>query len=418
MIIPVILQVMNKGRSGKICIDKTRLILICVALHTVITTVVHSVPLINIVISIIYLLPFLLFVLMIGAKNATLFLDDCQDSLFRLIRIEVIATAVNLIKRILGKNPGDDWSTGTFGNAQQAQLFIIFALATILLFRLYIFQKKSMKALGQVIVCFLCALSTNCWTQLAVTIILILLTYISTLDKKIIIRIVLCIASAIVFVSIFINYYSDSKYGQQILRIMSDQSYRNYRVAKINTYKETFYEIPKRDLTFLLIGNGLGWYSSRGALTCTGAYIEGYNELFRVSMSDYTKEYIYPGLLRAYKQAHTDLGSVLARPYSTFVSVMGEIGIIGLSLLFILFSRIIRQFGMNARVLLMTWLASCFVENFLEYSKVILFLYICIYLGALNTIKRGKGPIILNKKTAMQQKINHKLIHPFLTKMK
>lgn len=380
MILPSIAAISQGGVRRKLKIDKISVFMILIIVMAGFSSLLHSVPFVNIIFSLVFLSSVLLAVFVAGNGSLKRYLELFKPAFYRIIRIEIIATGINLILKILGRRIGDDWSTGTFGSAQQAQLFLFFSFVIIVLVSQYLHQKqKKRKDLLRIILCTLCMISTNSWAQLAITALFVFVAYITTVDRKIVKKILITTVVVVLAFIVVNNYVINSSIGQQIYRITYDQAYRNYRASKVNTYADTFYIIPQRDTLFLFMGNGLGWYSSRAALTCTGIYIGSYNSIFRPSMSSYTLQYIYPGLLRAYNNPSSDYGSVLARPYSSIITLMGETGIIGLTLFLIIFYLISKQYGTGARMILFAWLGSCFLENYLEYSKVVLMLLICIY---------------------------------------
>ena len=74
----------------------------------------------------------------------------------------------------------------------------------------------------------------------------------------------------------------------------------------------------------------LGNYNSRGALICTGQYVDLYNKFFEPSISEYTQEYIMDYLSFDYHGVTADHESVLARPYASLMALMGELGYLGI----------------------------------------------------------------------------------------
>ena len=362
----------NRLASVKILIPGTALLL-----TALFSTVLNSVPAVNVFFALLYCAPAVLGLFILSRGGLSSEVGECFGAVSRVVRIELIATGVNFFLLLTGIKSKVDWSTGTLGGRQQAQLFLIFALYFVIV--LYDFIKHKTAGNGvTVLIVGLAMISTECWTQLAMAIIFTAAAFALALHSSLRKKAVLSAVCLVFCVLIFYSPLMHDMKAQQAVRILTEREYRNYRAGKINTYLDTFFNIPRSDTGFFLLGNGLGWYASRGALTCTGKYVSGFNRFFGVSMSEYTARYIYPGLLRAYENGSGDYGSVLARPYSAIIAIMGELGIIGILLFFLALAGIASRYGPAARMLLVIWLSSCFVENYLEYAKVLVILLVGI----------------------------------------
>lgn len=389
MIIPATIASLHSNIRQQLKYNDTLILGILLIILAILSTVVHMVSIINIIFSIIFFAPIFFAFLLMCSETLRKSIDFYKNSLDRVMRIEAIATLINFVLLILGqKNGFDDWSTGTLGVAQQSQLFLIFTFYLLVQMLLYRNKTRTMKNKLWSIICFLCILSTNCWTLFGIIGGCILFGYLTTLDKNTIKRWGTVTLIGLVFVAVLGGKIYDSSVGQQVFKIITDDSYRAYRVPKLDAYYETFIKLPQTDTEFFLIGNGMGWYSSRAALACSGVYMDAYKEMFSPSMSKYTGKYIYPVLVRAYYNSATDYGSVLARPYSSIISLMGETGILGILLFFTIVYKIGKRYGNGARLILLAWLGACFVENYFEYSKIILVLLMCVYIVDESDIKR------------------------------
>lgn len=361
-------------------------------LEVLLTTILHGVPLVNILFALIYFSSIFIFLMFDFDRDFSSKIDEYTCTLHSVLKIEMIALLINFTQLLLGIKSGDDWSTGTFGIAQQSQLYIVFFFYFVVLIdKLMNGKLSTRKDKILIIACFVGMGSTQCWSLFGITMVICLLFLVAKIDKKMIKRIGLIVFSVLVVFLCFGNQLLNSHKGEMIYRILSDSSYRTYRVAKIQNYVDAFYTIPSEDTLYLLFGNGIGWYASRGALTCTGEYVDSYTKIFNESMSDYTRYYIYPSLSYAKLNSNTDYGSVLSRPYSSAIALMGETGMVGCILcLFILISKT-KGKGYGYKMILASWLGMCFLENYFEYSKVIIMLAFCLCLLDKKTdIRRSK----------------------------
>lgn len=350
-------------------------ILVVFILNALFSTIVNWVPMPNIVFSIISFLPLIIFLCLINSDNQVID-SDYTEHIDKVLYIEAMSIPINYI--LYSRIYGDDWSSGTFkGNGEQSQLFVIAAFLAIYYINNYIYNHKDRKTFVKTILAFAIALSTNCWMLLIALIAGSALAYITTLNyKKIIIALVI-----IMLLPMGINTtlkILPEKIMVTVNRIVSDNIYFNYRFYKAVVYKKTFLEIPREDLKFALIGSGVGNYDSRAALICTGEYVDFYNSLFKPSVGKYTQKYIFEAVRLAHNNGGSDYGSVLARPYSSVLALMGECGYIGIGLFIILIIVLLKRRGPTTKNLVLIWLSFCFVENYFEYSKVLLMLYVCI----------------------------------------
>ena len=338
------------------------------------TTIIHGVPIINVFFSVISFIPFLIFLFTvrdvkgIEYKNIIKYLNE-------VFWIETLATVINFV--FFYRLKIDDWSSGTFSKSggQQAQLFIIAAYMTFFYIALYKKNKDNKQLLKSIIMAIV-AFSTNCWTLLLMLVLGIFITYITSLEKKRIAILVIAIIMIPGFIRVSEKILPD-KITNTINRMLSDQEYFRYRFYKVQVYEDTFVNIPREDLDFLLIGNGVGYYNSRAALICTGRYVEFYEKYFKPSMSEYTKQYIYGYLSLGFESGGSDYGSILARPYSAILALMGECGYLGCILFLFIIISLTRNRNIMFRMIINIWLSVCLMENYFEYSKIIIVLLAC-----------------------------------------
>lgn len=381
IVLVVLLGVFSFTAAKKIKINKPLLLLICLVIFS---TLISFVPMVNILFFLLYYLPLFILIALLDKKDM-FHSGELVYAVKRLMTVELIATIINFIKGIQNGLMGvySDWSNGTFGDGQTAQFCIFAIFMAVLSFYWY---KQGKCSLANTIVWSVIIISTNCWTITIFTVAFAALLWLPSLNKKHI-RIALIVLAVGVIAIVFSKFYMPDIIWDQIYRMVTDASFRTYRFAKLQIYQDTFFTIPAKDVKFMLFGNGAGFYDSRAALTCTGHYVSSYLDFFTESMSDYTREYVYPQLTNAYYHGETDFGSVLYRPYSSIIAIMGETGLCGLAASGAVFYRIGKNKNKYSIVLLGILLGICFLENYLEYAKVVLLVFALLLIFENN----GKG---------------------------
>lgn len=340
------------------------------------SSIINAVSIVNIVFSILFFSTILIAMLLINSPRLYEVCCDIETAVEQVLSIEIAAVLVIFVHCILRGKFGDDWAIGTFGGAQQAQMFLI-AFVGVILNYAKIKNNHGKRNYIKLILLICLVLATNCWSQLVCGIIAIALGWALSLDRKMLFKILLGCICFICLTPTFLKIIPN-KISNQIISIVTDEEYRNYRFPKLEIYKNTYIDIPQGDIKFALLGNGMGNYASRAALTCTGYYVKSYSDFFEPSMSDYTEEYIFPTLLRAYYNSATDYGSVLARPYSSFIALMGEMGLVGVIVSMLIIIEIYKRLDKYGKSILLLWLSSCVLECYFEYTKVITFVLIGI----------------------------------------
>ena len=354
---------------------------------TIFSALISNTSIVNLFFSAITFLPLFLFFVLLNTEipfTQTLLIEKPINDVFF---IELISVPIDFI--LMTNN--DDWCCGTFiGNGEQAQFFVICAF--LLLYYIYCFRRTrdSKKYIWRVFTLLGILVLTHCWTLTIVLGISIMMFLLFLLNKKAFFIFVLLIIFCPIALSAF-RYFNPEKYSQIILAT-KNSSYFNYRFHKLITYHNTFIDIPLADLKFALFGAGIGNFNSRAALICTGEYVSFYNHIFNPHLSPYTKKYIYD-FLHFSQTVGGDYGSVLARPYSSILSLMGECGYCGLILFVVMLNSIRKKSGMLGNCLIAVWIGVCFVENYFEYPKVILILF-----ALLQIIKDTNGFITIHRK--------------------
>lgn len=369
--------------------------LLAFILITIISSFVNFVPFINIGFAVVTFFPVFAFLWMSNDLNEIknlLRIENVEKTLNRVLQIELLATIVNFF--FFNKNNNDDWSKGTFiGNGEQAQLFVVSSFLVIYYFYRFNQNRKEKSFLYKMICALVIVISTNSWLLLLLLLLGIVFSYIFTLKIKRIIVIVVMVLFLPVIWNSTVHILPQSV-TTPVIRMMSDSEFLEYRFHKLATYKETFSNIASEDIKYALIGNGIGNYNSRAALICTGSYVDFYNDYFDSSMSEYTEKYIYNDLLLSKNQGSTDYGSILARPYSSVMALMGETGYIGIFCFILVIIALLRGKRIESRMLILAWLAYSLGENYFEYPKVIIMLYVCLVMINISFEKDKK--IIIN----------------------
>lgn len=359
------------------------------AVYVLLNTILNMVPVVNVLFSIISFLPFALFLIMIGKNTKEKY--DFIHFFDLILFIEIVATITNFI--VFRRISGDDWSCGTLSKSggQQAQLFVITSFLSILYF--FVFrEKRKRKDFYKMILSGFLAITTNCWVLLASFFAGLAVSFILSFKlKKMLAIIVVLVLIPFSFKSAFSLFPKTIQHT--VNQVLNDSSYFEYRFSKAIIYRNTFVETPSKDIKFALFGCGVGYYNSRAALTCTGEYADFYNTFFKPSMSVYTRNNILKYQVLAKNNGSTDYGSVVARPNSSIISVMGECGYLGLLLFVILIVLFLHNKSHGIKTIIIIWLCYCFFESYFEYPKVLLVMYFCI-----SYIEFGKTPFLIHNR--------------------
>lgn len=376
-VIDVILIVFAVIKLVKEKINKKRLALMCLmAFLLAISCLINRVPAINAILSIFYYVPiFLSFYVFNDDKK----IKDCTDKLVSLLKrvlllemISVITYAIIHIDAVL-EMIDTDWVTGTFGVYQGNIFFFFMILCSVIFYKT--FQETHRRTdLIYVILASVLAIATGAIALIVFTAIGFVV-YVCFIKKNRTPRWFLGAAAMTVVLVAAFAIITPGWILRHIRNLSTNAEYFSEYVSKMNTYKDTFINIPNNDLGFLLIGNGAGRFSSRAALVTTGIYIPEYSKYFEPSMSDYTSTYIYPKLKDVLDR---HLGT-LNTPYSSVISIQGEFGLVGLLIMLGFVIYIMRRSRGESFIFSLLFILSCFIDNYLEFPKVVAMLAFTFY---------------------------------------
>lgn len=297
------------------------------------------------------------------------YIDICVNN---IIVIQVVATIAIIVFRFrtVIADLGGDWSVGTFGVQEGNILMLVLSFTALRYLRDYRLKRERYK-LVLTLLCAAVSMSTGTITN-NIFLIGSLFLYVLTIMFKNFKESLKYLAFIGVIVVTFLLVMPE--WVKTDLYRLTNPEYLVGRVRKLQTYRETFAEIPAKDIRFLLAGNGAGYYSSRAALTTTGYYIKGYNRIFDSSMSYYTRTKILSVIVDPYFD-----GSILSAPFSTVISIMGEFGIVGVLMFFGFFYKLFKKTKEESRVILLFFMLLCFNENWIEFGKIALFFWMSLY---------------------------------------
>lgn len=152
-----------------------------------------------------------------------------------------------------------------------------------------------------------------------------------------------------------------------------------------NSPKRLVYEGARSILAepkHMLIGTGLGQYSSRAALMSSNEYLYVPLPEFMTGKSDYFNDHIGPSLLLFEEVGE---GSAIAKPYMTMISVPVEMGLVlSFTLLAVICYAVFRSLrlmthnvgevgwiGFAMMIGIIFFVLCCFIENYAEFSQAV-----------------------------------------------
>lgn len=373
--ISVLLAILLALEKNKINI-KIKPFFIVLILYVIINMIINGVKPLNFLFAILY--NSTMFIAYYIYKNIKKIDKTYNNSLIlyikQIVLIEfgtVIIYALTHIQNIT--NSIDyDWVVGTFGE-YQGNITLFFMFFCFIMFEEHYKESKDKKDIVFMIISMMICIMTGSIALLLFILVAYIIGLIFEKNSKF-----KFIKLGFVSIAVIVFLIVTPEWIKNYIIKLTDINYFKNNITKIETYEKTFVDIPKNDLKFLIFGNGIGQYSSRAALTCTGIYIDKYSKIFEVSMSDYTKEYIYP-ILKKVMMNH--LGS-MSTPYSSLISIQGEYGIIGIILFVIAFCKLFKNSKNDTiRIYLIFLLLSLFIENYLEFAKIIFVTFLVFYLN-------------------------------------
>ncbi len=331
---------------------------------------------INISFSMIYLLPIIMLFSLFEKEQTQLKenFHTLSSLLKNILFLEIFSIIFSFLANYdilkLGGN-ANDWITGTFGY-HQGNIFLYFMLFSCLIFKKdYDASKKKTNLIYIFLSLFLAVFTNSISLILFFMISYFIVTIFKSSFREKMRDAILLVVGIILF------FLFTPSWIKGYLMKLTNYDYLIQTVAKLQVYEDTYINIPKNDAKFFLIGNGIGEYSSRAALTCTGKYVEFYNRFFSPSISEYTNDYI---LNRYIKYNIIEGQGTLYSPFSTMISIQGELGIIGLLVFMIIIFKLFRNSKINSKIFLLFFLFSCFIENYLEFEKVMLLVFLLYFL--------------------------------------
>jgi hypothetical protein len=179
---------------------------------------------------------------------------------------------------------------------------------------------------------------------------------------------------------------------------------------KMIYYRETLTELPVKYPRVLAVGVGPGNYSSRSAWLVSGDYLTEQPPYIKVTPSDIAKRYtIKLWGRRLISDEFKGGGSITNQPFSTWLSVFAEMGLLGLIALILIFGSIYRalnkgetsavsafdrnlNYGLRITVLYVVLLF--FVDNIFEWPLVMaqFFVFVSIAVGKTERLQRVHVP--------------------------
>lgn len=150
-------------------------------------------------------------------------------------------------------------------------------------------------------------------------------------------------------------------------------NYTDSKLGKIVYYKDTFTKLFSENPAAIGLGVGPGNYSSRSAWMVSGAYLNNQPSYIPVTPSHAAERYIFP-IWRKENITDTfaDASSISYQPFSSWISVLAELGIAG----FLPFVGVFFFLGKALNKALRTTSES-YRKNFAKGTKVVM-IYICI----------------------------------------
>lgn len=373
LLIPIFFKNMDKNKS------KIFLFLVSFILFVCLNSLLNEFLIINKLFSLLYLIPifFCFNITKLELNDDNYFI--LKKYLVSMLYIQLAFIGINLITNFsyITSMLDFDWVTGSFGMNQGNVFFFFIGFCCVFFINDYFMYKKSLK---YVIFSIILMILTGSITL----IILFLLSFFNLIFFK---NISSEIKKSLIFFTIFgtiIFMVVTPTWIKSLMIEMFTTNKIETKINKITDYHNVFFELPKENIKYFFIGNGIGQYSSRSALTCTGNYIDFYNNYFEPSITLQTSKWIIPRYEYALKY---QLGT-LNLPYSSIITIQGEMGLIGL-LFFLSFCRyLLKNSSGFSKCYVLFFIFACFSDNYLEFAKVVFVLYLSLSLCRYNNLKR------------------------------
>lgn len=352
------------------------LILIMSCCSFLVSIAVNEVYFTNILFSLVYLLPTIILFIYFEQMNSAKSKRWIYKCIMELFSIQACATISNFLGKILGVErgiPGDDWSTGTLGNGQGNLLFMIVAIIFLCNFD-EIINRKMKKRILFIFLVGIMLLVSHSYALFILFVLACGLGIISQYGlKKVLIPMVLLLI-------VSFSFMHARKYDLLLFNAFADYESFSAFFPKIKIFKAAFVNIPSIGITKLLFGVGPGMFSSRAAATCTGLYISSYNSFFEPHIGDYMNEYVFNSVYMGFLHSGESFGSILYLPYTSVASIMSEFGLFGVSICLFMMKKLVKGKTKGGILIVIFMITACFVENWIEYAKVMLIFMACLYL--------------------------------------
>lgn len=274
-----------------------------------------------------------------------------------IIVIELITIAIRAVFFGGFSNLDLDWVYGTLGQENGVQLFIIMALCSMLLIQNYYLQRRKTDLIWGIIAMLIAVMTGS----IAVTLLFIMAFAVYTILYANIKRKIVGIVGVIAIFALLI-FFNQAWVSFDIINL-TNISYFTNRVQKVEVYVNTFSVIPQENVGISFVGEGIGRYSSRAAITMSGDYIDA---IQWIDMSEYTEKYIYPLF---YKSKVQNIGTA-SMPFSEICTIAGELGFIGLFLFIMVFLSKYRKSDKFQKMLLLVVIFILLFDNYMEFPRV------------------------------------------------
>lgn len=351
--------------------EKNAFWMVIIGTYILINVSMNLVPLKNIMMSAIYMLPF--FVLGYEIKNM-LVSDKIRDGVISALKYWIVIEGLSIViyasthLGIVQSYADMDWVTGTLGLYQCNVLMCICSFSFLIFWAQISYDRK--KDYKLLIFSGLIALSTG---AVAYTIFFALsLTIVVLVSSKVKARQKLGIISLVVLGCVAFVFLVPKWMSKEILRLL-DMNYIYNRITKLRFYVNTFVEIPmKEGITDFLIGTGLGQYSSRAAETCAGGYVGLYDKFFKS----------YEAMIRVKYISGPNYGGdgLTSSSQASIISLQGELGFIGLiTFLSFLLLKLRKANDPRAKTVILYFTLLMFLDNIIEFAKYGAIFWIAYY---------------------------------------
>ena len=335
-------------------------------------------------------------------KKLVLNFNKLHDNSLRVIltygkEIVIIEAVTMLCRTFRVRNDFDkfvdlDWVYGTFGFMQGVQMFMVM-LFIGLIFLLIAMNYKNKMAILYGIVSMVLAVMTGSTALTVITVGVVLVYFLINARIKFSQKILLVFGGMLVVV--FFLVISPQWVRNDIMSLLNPEFLLS-RVTKLQTYVDVFYNIPKENWLYGLIGVGIGTFNSRTALTCTGLYIPAYSKLFSPNINEMCAKYIVP----KYEYCIGDgwANGTANMPFASITAVQAELGLIGLCLFLGWMVRLVYKKGTNTLLIVFVFFAFLFYDNYVEFPRTAVAFWLA-YGATLVIEKREKKEIKDGTKT-------------------